>query len=95
MNRSRRVISACASAVVVAAALPSPAVFAAAVAVSPTRAAVTPAPALGGVCLPVVLTCDSGGGTATSELPSSGLIAIGLVPPLLLGVVWRRRRRSM
>jgi hypothetical protein len=36
----------------------------------------------------------NGGGTSTTGLPSSALIAIGLLPPLVLGAMWRRRRRS-
>jgi hypothetical protein len=49
-------------------------------------------------CLPPWFTSGCGslpasGGTSTPELPSGALIVVGLVPPLIVRAVWRRRRR--
>jgi hypothetical protein len=51
---------------------------------------------LGGlqICVPplIVINCTPQG-SSTTELPSGALLAVGLVPPLALGWMWRRRRR--
>lgn len=104
MNRIGRALSSTVIAVGMSAALSPTATLAAqggTVRATPAQVQRSTAPPVHSVTGPpldlcILIVClggGGGGGTTTPELPSSVLIGIGLLPPLGLGLFWRRRRR--
>ena len=107
MNAARTIVSSTAVAASMGAALlvSTPAVSAAPLVAEHRVVATVEPPTAGllpiGCGIPILCTNPpnpgspggTSGGTSTPELPSAALVGIGLIPPLLVGAVWRRRNR--